>query len=161
MESNSTYRIGQPSLIFAVCDADAFLLGSGEHTRCAPDACYRSGPVDKVSNQLGFSFEYDARNADFFEPGSESADAFGPADLVPMPERYFPRPIQKLRLMPRRQGMVLSQGAFSKANGQTLGKRMQYAAMAFREFADMTGLPAPQRLPCEQPLHFHCEDGDG
>lgn len=160
VENSSVYRLGQPSVIFAVCRSEAFLLASGEHTRCAPDACYRSGPVDKVSNQMGFSFEYDARHADFFAPEADDT-ALLPADIVPMPARFFPRPIQKLRLLPRRQGRVQSQGVFSKADGQTLGKRMQYAAMAFREFADMTGLPAPPQLPREQPIQFRCEDGEG
>ena len=158
---SSTYRLGHPSVIFAVRCGDEMVLESGEDTLCIQDPCYKSGPVDKVTGQLGYSFEYDARPDSFFEGEAICEERMERAVLAPMPEAYFPRPIKKLDILPRRQGLVLSQGVFSEAQGETLGKRMQYASMAFREFAQMTGLAAPQNVLREQPIAFACPDGEG
>lgn len=158
---SSTYRLGHPSVIFAVKDGEDFVLESGEDTLCAADPCYKSGAVDRVTGQLGYSFEYDARPDSFFAGETIDESAMERAILAPMPEAYYPRPIRKLDLLPRRQGVVLSQGVFSEAQGDTVGQRVQYASMAFREFAQMTGLPAPQEVVREAPLCFACPDGEG
>lgn len=107
---SSTYRLGHPSVIFAVKNGEDFVLESGEDTLCAADPCYKSGAVDKVSGQLGYSFEYDARPDSFFAGETIDESAMERAILAPMPEAYYPRPIRKLDLLPRRPGRCAQPG---------------------------------------------------
>jgi hypothetical protein len=36
------------------------LLASSEYTQCAVNVCYRSGEIDRMTGQLGYTFDYDA-----------------------------------------------------------------------------------------------------
>ncbi|NLG26213.1 MAG: hypothetical protein GX558_12715 [Clostridiales bacterium] len=142
----STYRAGAPALIFELTRRGRVLAASGEDTLAAPDAGYRSGPIEVVSVQLGFSFEYDAGAA---------LPALAPAALVDGPERLDPRPIPRLRTLPRRPATIASQGVYSPIDGPTPAARMQYAPIAFREWSNLTA--SPPFLPCEDGMALNAD----
>ncbi len=60
-EDFSTYALGSPGLI-ALIQADGKILAeTGTEWKCAADPAFHSGLTQKVTGQLGFVFEYDAR----------------------------------------------------------------------------------------------------
>jgi hypothetical protein len=63
-ENFSTYAKGRPALIFALSLAEHTLLKSDCSWRCRLSKSYQSGRMPKVSPQLGFTIQYDARGED-------------------------------------------------------------------------------------------------
>lgn len=62
----------------------------------------------------------------------------------------------------RCKGTIVSQGIFHwPQRSETLGQRMQYAAMAFRENRDMTGLNEQPAFPLEGGVAYSASEGDG
>lgn len=55
-EDTSTYRREQAGLLFEIESLGRIVAYSGEHILSREDLCYRSGPMEKISPQLGFSF---------------------------------------------------------------------------------------------------------
>ena len=61
-EDSSTYKKSVPGIAYALWEDGCERFHTSEETKMAVHPCYRSGRVDKVTGQLGFSFEYDGRN---------------------------------------------------------------------------------------------------
>ncbi|MEG0768140.1 MAG: hypothetical protein RR482_10515, partial [Clostridia bacterium] len=59
-ENSFQYITGPAGLRFAL-QAGALRIGSGTETDCCLSPHYRSGPIENISNQLRFTFHYDAR----------------------------------------------------------------------------------------------------
>ena len=58
--SSSTYLHGEPGFCYIVTNGEQVLAESSEHTLGRLSPAYRSGPMEMVSGQLGYAFEYDA-----------------------------------------------------------------------------------------------------
>ena len=150
---SSGYRAGRPGLLFEVRDASGKVLSvSDGSVSCAPHWGYRSGPMENITAQLGFSFAYDARAGE---------GTFGPAAVISGPRELHPRPTPKLELLPRKAAEVITQGVFFGGPGDTPAEIQQLAPMAFRGLRDMTGLAQRPFLPDEAGVRFSCADGDG
>ncbi len=153
VSDSSVYRAGRPALLFELADGEGRLLAfSGPETDCAPHPNYLSGPIENITPQLGYTFSYDAR---------ADAPVFSPATVVEGPRALHPRPIAKLRRLPRKPAVLYTQGVFYDGPGGTFAERMQRAPMAWRALSEMTGLRERPMLPCEGGVRFACEDGDG
>lgn len=149
---NSVYRPGRPALIFEVNVGGKTIAASGAETVVAHDPGYKSGEADLITKQMGYSFEYDACAA---EPEFEQPDIFTHT------RSFHARPIKCLVLQGRADAFVLSQGVYWEDSAcGTVGKRMQYASMAFRENEGMTGLAEQPAFPKEA-VRYKAEDGGG
>lgn len=152
---SSCYRYGKQAVIFELLADGAVVAASGPDTLCRQHPGYRSGRVDLVTWQLGYSFEYDARG---------EGEQARPAVVLEHTRAFTPRPIPKLRLEPRRTAALQSQGVFTHApadRADTLGKRMQYAALSFRDLRELSGLASAPVFPREDGVTFQCAEGDG
>lgn len=142
-EDSSTYRTGEPSLIFELIDRDGrSLIASGADTPVTADTGYVSGPVEKISPQLSYSFRYDAALAD--------APTFAPPILLSDIDVYHPRPIPQLSIGAPVHPSVVSVGTFFSASASTGGLRV----MGDR-------LIPTNRAPLDLPLTFRGGSGDG
>ena len=149
---SSVYKPGRPALIFEVRASGKTIAASGLETAIARDPYYKSGEVDLITKQMGYTFAYDACAA---KPEFELPDVFEHT------RSYHIRPIKRLLLLDRAEATVVSQGVyFDGFASDTIGKRMQYAAMAFRENAWMTCLKKQPALPGKA-VRYTAEDGDG
>lgn len=150
---SSVYRLGTPGVIFEIVEGARVLAASGAQTESMADARYRSGEIERISPQLGYAFDFDARRAN---------DEFAPASIVAGARSFFLRPIERLAVGARRPGALVAQGVFDAApEGASLGGRMQYAPMAMRELRDMTGLAVRPRFPDQQGVLFSAQEGAG
>lgn len=152
---SSVYAFGAQAVIFEVLEEGACIARSGKEILASPMPGYVSGPVDLITGQMGYSFEYDAR----FIP---EVLEFAPAKVLEHTRAFAENPVRRVRIGERSAGNVVSQGVFFwPQNAKTLGQRMQYAAMAFRENRDMSGLAAQPSIPCASGIAYAAEEGDG
>ena len=150
---SSVYRAGRPGLLFELTDeAGQVLAASGEQTQCAPHPNYRSGPIENITPQLGYTFSYDARAA---------APEWRPAAVVEGSRALHPRPVAKLERLPIKRGELYTQGVFFDGPGATFAEKMQFAPMAYRRLKDVTGLRTRPAFPSEMGVRFAAPEGDG
>jgi hypothetical protein len=164
-EGFHSYIPGAPGLIYVLrCGKAAFVSGEGERDarrtgvqwRASP--CYRQGEVPKITRQLGWSWEYDARGEDGwreidYKPGAEwtaiaRADFSGPGALG----EPVPRPVERLRIGERTAARVVAQGVFRRcppagSAGKTLAWLMQGDFLSARTDQEVFGVSP--RLPLE------------
>lgn len=123
-EDHFSYRAEKAGLIFCVFSDTRILAQSGPNTLCAQNAAYQDGAVPILTSQLGYSFFYDARKA--------GTERFVPACLVEKTAALYPRPIRKLEIGERLPVTITNFGTFQERPYETIGQRMQYAALAAR-----------------------------
>lgn len=126
-EDSSTYRKGTPSLIFELRDQNDVIAYSGHQTLYREDRCYHSGPREKITPQLGFTFSYDSRLADSWQKDTNAA-GFCPASLLPAGGVYHKRPIQKLRLLDACPAVLIGAGEFFCTDEKTTAAERIYSA---------------------------------
>jgi hypothetical protein len=149
---SSVYRPGRPALIFEVCAGGKIIAVSGADTLTACDPSYKSGEADLITKQMGYTFEYNARAV---MPEFEQPDVFAHT------RSFHSRPVKRLVLQDRAEVFVVSQGVYREDfTCGTIGKRMQYSSMAFRENEGMTGHPVQPSFP-EEAVRYVAEDGSG
>ncbi len=149
---SSVYRPGRPALIFEVRVGGNIIAASGADTLVACDPNYKSGEADLITKQMGYTFEYNACAA---------MPEYGRPDVFTHTRSIHARPIKRLELSGRADAAIVSQGVyFGDLDGDTIGKRMQYAPMAFRENESMTGLKVQPAFPKEA-VRYAAEDGGG
>ena len=150
---SAVYRAGRAGLLFELADGSGGLLAaSSEETLCAPHPNYQSGPIENITPQLGYTFSYDARAA---------APEFGPAAPFDGPRALHPRPVPKLKRLPRKSAELIAQGVFFDGPGGTFAEKMQFAPMAYRRLKDMSGLRERPALPAPEGVPLACADGEG
>ncbi len=124
-ESSSTYRKGKPGLIFALWQGEQLVCASGMDTRVSTATGFRSGPIEKISPQLTFTFEYDAAVSFLTNPDS----SYLPAALQETDGVYFPRPVEKLQILPQIPSALLRQGGFYGKEFPSAAERISRAAL--------------------------------
>ncbi len=151
----STYRMGQPGVIYSLFADDALFIISSDETEMALNPCYTSGEIDIVTGQLGFSYAYDATK-EGLKPERRGAE------VISKTTELRPRPIKKLTFEENKRAEILSQGIFvdTKKEGLTMGQRVLHAFLSMRDFGEMTDLPAPTMLPRADGVTFHGERFD-
>ncbi len=156
---SSVYRLGTPGVLFEITAGPAVLAWSKAGMDCAPHGQYRSGEIEKITGQLGYSFEYDAQGI---------SPAFCPAVPVNGPETLYPRPVQQLKILPRQSGTLKTVGIWQAKASGTPGWRMQHDPIAWRGIQQLTDTPSHTvagscrpSLPSEAGVRFHSEEDDG
>lgn len=145
----STYRNGDAGIIFDIISDGGVLAFSSGATRSRVASEFRNGPMEFVSPQLGYSFEYNA-----MERGKNiwrsSRTGNGPAQL-------HPRPVPKLQVKERAPAKIVSQGFFMyhpAYQAETTAVKMQHAFLSAAELSSIAGqsAAAPYVLDNAHPL---------
>ena len=131
----------------------ALLAASDEHTQGRLCPAYRSHVEHLISGQLGLNYhangEAALRDRDYPFDACRIVENF--------PKRFFPRPIQKLKLCPIISGYLVQAGGF------TYAKRSGYASIDMQHAALSQTPLAPLNLPTRQfgiqPITLRREDG--
>ena len=158
-EDSSTYRRETAGLLFEIVSGGEVIASSGEQVLVREDPCYRSGEVEKVTSQLGFSFHYDATREDDWKIGKLSG--FVPAVAVEKKCRMFPRPIERLISFPAQGAVLCSQGdALFRTPAKTAA---QTASELFLRHVPLDRMgnvfSAAPHLPCAQGWKIEGESG--
>ena len=92
-------------IIYEIVSDSALVLASGTGTRARKSRAYMNGRAKKITSQLGFSFGYDARLEDNWINGE--GEGFSSATLSDKKCEFYPRPIEKHRLLNNRYGKLI------------------------------------------------------
>ena len=157
----SQYLPGDPGLVFAVV-GEGISAGSGLRTTWRLPGNYRSGELPRISNQLGFSFEYDASRLNK-EPWSKIARGdLGPAASA---MKLSARPIPNSDVLPAIKTTVVAQGLLvgTKRVPASPSQAMQQDGMAARGLVELFGDAALPALPSNAGLSLEagCLEADG
>lgn len=157
--SNATYAKDTPGLIFAITDgSDRMIAASDESAVYQPCPAYRQQLPVRVTPQLHFTFEFDARHDD----GWASADYncnnnwthIADADMAApdMGRQFQRRPLPACELRGRITPDIVAQGYYRTDDtcqpDSPVAEHMQRAMLSSRTIEEMFGYegPAPVRL---------------
>ncbi len=145
-EDSSTYRKGVPGIIFEITAEETVLMASGPDTRYTKVCGYQSGPIEKITAQLSFTFHYDRLLGGWAD--DDRTDGFSAVTQREPAACYEPRPIKKLDILPAAKARVLEKGDFCNQNDgaadETAARRMAGARLSHSEnkFTFDPGLPS-------------------
>ena len=113
-EDFSTYRTGRPGMIFAL-EAGGTHLVSDARWQARQSPAFRSGEMPKVTVQLGFTAEFDARHEDaWLQPGYAPEGWPAAQELAGPTDGYWtellPRPVPLLKTLPPLSAELVMQG---------------------------------------------------
>lgn len=148
-EDTSVTRLEAPGLRAEVWQEDRLLYATGAHSKVRPMTQYRTGKMQRITGQLGFSFEVSA---------AEEAE-YRDAVCVDKPAQCVPRPIKELRVEDSAPAKLVSQGTFRLLGGENIGEQMQTAGLYWQDVRSMT--KQETTLPSESGVCFRAENGDG
>jgi hypothetical protein len=116
-ESSSDHRTGRPGLL-AQLTAGAVTLWTDAAWRCRLSPVYRSGPLPRVSGQMSFTSEYDARGEDGWTAPAYADGAWTAAAELAGPTDGFwrelrPRPLPQLVCQPFLPGVLVGSGTLA------------------------------------------------
>lgn len=92
-ENSMRYRAATAGAIYEIADGEEVFSQSDERTLCRLSPFYKSHNKKKITNQLGFSFFYDA---------TADETPFESAVVAEKNATFFPRPVKKSELLPAR-----------------------------------------------------------
>ncbi|MBO5939453.1 MAG: family 78 glycoside hydrolase catalytic domain [Clostridia bacterium] len=96
-----TYYKGLPGVIYEISEGDRILTASDKNTLCRVATDYVSGRQKQITQQLGFSYTYDANGYDGFYNKDFSAQDYQSAiEVEGRPEELHARPLKKTVLKP-------------------------------------------------------------
>lgn len=148
----STYRRGEAGVIFdIIADRDVLAI-SGASTRSRVAYEYRNGPMELISPQLGYTFEYNASAT-----AKTNEYKWQSSRIVNGPHKLYARPIPRLVLKDRTPSKITAQGYFMlhpAYSDACTAEIMQRAFLSSAEISDITGHPteAPYVLNGSSPL---------
>lgn len=99
------YKTAQAGLIFEICRNEQVLLASDERVHCRQSRAYKSGLCKRITNQMGFSFLYNASKEDNWR--EKGFDSINPSVTVNKTCTFYPRPTKKLQLCARKPVKIL------------------------------------------------------
>lgn len=166
-QSASMYFRGEPGLIYLL-DCDGQYIGSGADTLMRLSPAYLSGPMPRVTGQLGFTFCYDARREDRWRtPGYVPGDDWNKAteqDMIPLDLRPIAaeRPIRKLRVERRCHARVVAHGVLIRpvSDNQTPAQQMMTDFFSSRPVRESL-TPPPDMPSFAAGLAARCESAHG
>ena len=133
-QDNFSYIPGKPGLWFAIrCGNTEIVSDENAIRRIAP--AYQQGSIARITPQLGFTFEYDARNQDNwitleYQPGKSWASAVTVSGIGHPKER----PLPMLSLKSRPAHKIIAQGLLKRSgsNDATVAQLMQQDFLSAR-----------------------------
>lgn len=141
-ESSFVYRKGPAALWFEV-EADGQTVARSDAAMlCRRSPAYVSGPVEKVSPQLSYSFRHDLRRDDGWRaPGYVAGNGWQAAvELADYTPTLRPRPVERLLEEDHAPAHLTTQGVYTESDRtQPMGDRVQHAALTFVQLADLLG----------------------
>lgn len=157
-QSSFTYITGRAGILFTLEEGDSIIVRSDDDVDCAVAEEYRNGPMERITGQLGYSFEYDATKT--------NCNNWQKAIVVGSHVRMNPRPIPKMIVEDRSPGKIVAQGIFKYSPdtiNSTTAFKMQRAYLSAREMASIApGSGAtPFNLDGNQPFAVRTECDDG
>lgn len=151
-EDSSTYRRGEPSLIYELTAGERVLAASGAGTLCTGQTGFACGRVEMFSGQLSYSFRYDAAQA--------ACAVYRPALLLPdEPAAYHLRPIPQLTVEEPAPARIAAQGVFRQSDEEQSGPRMEAAWLRHKPFDEIA--EGSSFLPSEEGTSFSSDEGEG
>ncbi len=142
------YVKGPPGVIFAL-RSGAVVASSSQATQYRRYPGYAAGEIARVTRQLGFSFEFDARIAGKSWEPIQTADLHGGASSRPLD----PRPIEKLILRERPATVICAQGVFRRdadaPSADGIGPLMQRDFLSARFPREILSPSEPLTLPSD------------
>jgi hypothetical protein len=130
-ENSAQYRNVLPGMIYSL-EAEETVIVSGADTKYRLYSCYRNGPMARINDSLGFTFEYDARRKDELD-----WQQIGQMDIYEDRSwELFPRPIRKLLWGDRVPVRLLNQGFFKRMDHSaesTVAHMMQTDFLSYRK----------------------------
>lgn len=130
-EEFATYTAGRPGLIAALYAGDSLLCATDDSWKARQDTAFASGPVSKVSIQLGYTFLYDARREEPWQTPDYRDDHW--PDAVLCPAGYW----QSLRQRPVEQLTELPPPGVRAAQAGYLLRTQEYSTPAESCFHDL------------------------
>lgn len=122
---SSTQRGEVSGILYVLTEDGVDICHSSTDTKIAPHPHYCSGEMERVSGQLGYTFQYDAT--------TDNTPIYGKA-IVTADVTLSPRPIEKLVVGDACSMRLVSHGTFVNGDrNDTLGQRMQYVSLAFAD----------------------------
>ncbi len=143
-EGSFQYIKGDPGLIYHL-KAGKTSISSGGDALYRIDPNYKSGPIDKVTVQLGYTFEYNAGGADGWRrldygPGSDWShlleEDIRPAENWPSGGT---RPVKKLVFREKLKPHVAAQGVFVRQSSEkaSVAELLQSDFLSHRHFSQV------------------------
>lgn len=119
-ESGLRYKAGERGIAFALSSGSTLVLSdSSAVARISPD--YKSGRIHLTNWFMGFGFEYHAEGSDSFaSPEYPLGEEWLPCIEKPLPSLISPRPIKKLKLLPKANVKIIAQGSFIRRSSDPL-----------------------------------------
>ncbi len=118
-EDFSTGLRGLPGIIAVLHNDGHVLEVSGAHWRAVKDPAFQSGPMPKVTVQLGYTFACDANQTQPWQQPDFDASAWPEAkiqDFNAYRPTLKPRPVAQLRELPRPEVRLVQHGVLSRPN---------------------------------------------
>lgn len=173
-ETSFQYIQGEPGLIY-VLQSEAINITSGRQTLCRKSSSYTNGPIEKITSQLGFTFEYDARADDGWVSSeyilentvnnawkeSQIHECIGKVQRV----NFYERPVKKLVIGESTSASIVAQGIFIRIpeDGKTIAQLMQSDFLSTRSQRDIFSGESKSVLPSTEGLRLKpsCSRADG
>lgn len=162
-ENSFQYIKGEPALVYFI-EGDSIYVSSGENTRCRRCEAYKSGPVPKISRQLGFTFEFDSNREDSW---TDESYVMGDDWRCPVSSAWsnqkrkslYKRPVKKLVIKGKADVRILSQGIFRRVpdSSKTVAQMMQADFLSNRMPEDILGVSGIASLPSEDGIFLNNE----
>lgn len=160
-ENSFQYIKGIPRLIYSI-EAGQFHISSGGSTSCRESLGYKCGPVDKITMQLSYSFEYNAIGYDgwLLEKYVMNSDWKAPEiiqDLSSQPVDFYERPIKKLDIKERAAACIASQGVIIRRldKDKTVAQLMQTDFLSHRLTNEIFTGKYKKELPSLDGIHIN------
>ena len=158
LENSSVYYPKPAGLAYRIFAGDAVLAESDEKTLARRSRLYKSGDMENITRQLGYSFRADM-TADDDWTVCGNGEGFAPATVTVENYKFNPRPIKKCVLSGPLSSAAVMQGYFVDTDGDLPSMKMQNALFGFERFPQMTGR---DRIKfADKPNTFSCDKGDG
>lgn len=162
--TNFSYLKGAPGLIY-VLNAGQTAFVSGKDTLYRISPCYRQGQVPLVTQQLSYTFEYNAQGEDnWIQPDyimNSTWQAIGNQDTITSPDKIqlAPRPIPRLNLKDRIPVKIIAQGLFKRefVSGKTVAEEIQSDYLSCRRWTDISKKQTASLMPNKDGIEL-CTD---
>lgn len=110
-----SYMPGAPGLWFSLRCGGREIV-SDDAVQCRPSPAYRQDEMPRITIQMGFTFEYDARKDDGWTTAEyRPDDSWTPAAVVPGMLSPEERPLPMLVLQPTVAGRIIGQGCLNRS----------------------------------------------
>lgn len=128
-EDSFEYRKGKPGLIFQMSSGKTALVVSDGSWDCRLSPSFTSGPIPKVTWQIGFTVNYDARKEDGWKDIGYATDGWNKArEIVGPTDGYWqslrPRPLPQLIQGEFLPGRLVAQGTLVRSEASSPARTM-------------------------------------